>query len=439
MNSLSSLLHRSMSMNGACSIIKVAILYYAIQFLALQYQTVKLHRISASSHPPQTTNEIVHEEKVVHIYKKRNFLVASQIEAIEDSIADDEELLKIMKKKSAVLDDIRVTVAQIKNLESKVQGVIQNYVPSVSNVTIEDDFLNTQEMTISEIAPFLRQGSFEGYTTDELLTLRESVLEKISSIEKYHHMDVEFFSKVTSTSENELDCERFLTRPVSLNVEQQFATKEFLDSVIADLKSNMESFQLNPLDDETKILISQALTKKSRQSYINIKKQVDDLIMELKDFVAAESVTDDIVDHGDCVTPDDIDELLKVALGAYRENINVFSALSEIIDDLEESSPTSQEHLGPDDGEHVGDGERTVKDLLSLPLYPKVIENIDSYMEQLTGFSDTLDHIIDSMGGGVEGGVAKILGSMMNTIMKKVNNGMEFINQEKIWKGSSSQ
>jgi hypothetical protein len=420
------------SISHAFLIIKAAIIYYTIQFLAVQYQTVKLHR-TPPTHSLQTTNDIVFEEKIDVIYKTRNHLVASQIEAMKDLTLDNEELLQITNKKSAVLQRIRDNMKQIKSIESEVIKFVKDSFTSASNITIGGKYLNPRKMAFSEIASFLLQESFAGYTNDELFTLSESFLEKISSAEQYDEMEVNLFPKAKSTSDGEFDCERFLTRKVSLNAKQQFANRGTLESIIVDLQSTMENIKMDPLKDDTKILISQASTKKSNQIYIDARNQIDGLIGELKDFVATESVVHDVVDRSDCATMDDFNELLKVALGAYKERESVFDAVSEIVDNVEKIA--FEEHSGSDRGNVTGK-ERALKDLLSLPLYPKVIQKIDSSIEQFTGFSDILDRMIDSMGGGEEGGVAKRLDSVFNTIMKKFNNAMEFFSKEKYWQGS---
>mmetsp|Transcript_1753 Transcript_1753/g.3176 ORF Transcript_1753/g.3176 Transcript_1753/m.3176 type:complete len:445 (-) Transcript_1753:177-1511(-) len=433
--------HASMSLDRVHLIIKAAIVYYMIQFLALQYQTVKIHRTSPSPSLQQRmmNDTVLYKDKVEFVYEKRQYLVASQIEAMEKLIADDEELRGITNKKNSILEKIRANTDQINNIKSQVLGIMQSPLlsMSISNVTIEGNSWNRQKMTFSDLVPFRREETFVGYTTDELIALREGFLKKMSAIENYNEMDIELFSKAPSSGENEFDCERYLTRGVSLSVEEQFVTKGTLESIITDLQSNMDKVKMNPLDDETKMLITQAWTKETHQNYIDITNQVNGLIEQLEDFVATEIDVDHFVDHSGCVTTDDVSAILNVALGAHKEKTSALNAISEMIDDLEES--IVEEHVKADEGD-VAHEELTLKDLHSLPLYPKVIEKIDSSMEHLTGFNDMFDRMIDSMGGGVEGGVAKTLDSMFNTILKKCNNAMKFfLRQGKYLYGESME
>ena len=315
------------------TVIKAGIFYYILQILAVQFQTLKTHRMPSPLHSINRTVTV--EYKIEHVHQTRSYLVQSQIETIEDNIDDSYGGFSDMMIDVEITEKIRANLKEIERLESEALRVIdQNPLPRVSESQLDFNKNNLLSLSLSNSTSFMHQRSFADYTSDELVVFRDELLQMISSVGKYSQIGNDFLPEEMH-GEEEYMCDFFLRRSFSPRKWQEFATLDALVSRIETIKTFLNARKEDSLTDETKQRISQALTEEWQQQYINSRHEIDDMIESLQELATGEILIDEFENHSNCAVMDDIDMLLTVAMSALRERSSIIGSLSSIVGNLD--------------------------------------------------------------------------------------------------------
>jgi hypothetical protein len=274
----------------------------------------------------------------------------------------------------------------------------------------------------ADLPSFLTQTSFVEYTDAELTSILPSVVNAFSSL---GHFNINLDELPKSSSDGKKTCDAFLIRTVAASRKKHYATKQAMVSFLDSVRFIIGSITAEPLSDEIKEVISNEFSSETRAKFEAIQTKVDSWVQDLKDFAEENKIANDSLEseNMECIEQDEVHILLETGIAAQNEKDSVYEALAELVDGLDETIMNQPDSPYPE--EHV-DGPQTLKDLLSFPLYSKLIDKVDSTVDFIGGYNDALDRLIDTIGGNEEGGVGKNLENIFNRLALKVQVPKEY-------------
>eukprot|EP00979_Chaetoceros_neogracilis_P001301 scaffold227_cov236-Chaetoceros_neogracile.AAC.2 len=403
------------------TVLKVLIAYYVVQILYVHYHTYKLQNI-----PPPTpmNNETVTVVNKKNIFQTRDYLTQEQLFLIQESVKesfDHNDLPDVSNYPVKLLtEEFNDNLRTINALSANVKAAIdENPLPDAPRKEINDD--EDQEIIhLTDLAAFLSKTSFAEYTDDELGFIDFSVVDDgLSSLEHYNIHLGDLPKKSATTDEMER-CDEFMTRTMTASRKKRFETKEVFVSFLDSVRLSIEDLKMNPLNDESRAIVSDRFSIEGQTMFDAIQNEVDSLVQDLKD-IAAEDL--DITDEQEesepkqCIDKEKFHDFLEAGITAHNERQNVYDALSGLVDGLD-ATIIMEEFESPD--KYVDNEALTLKDLLSFPLYSKLIDKIDSTVDFIGGYNEAVDRLIDTIGGNEDGGIGKNLEKILNRLTAKV-------------------
>lgn len=390
----------------------VLVAYYVVQILYVHHHTLKLHNIAP---PPPQNNEtrIVKGTEIVN--RTRNHLTQEQLTRIRNSVEELIDTSGVENDLSAhsgkIATEIHSNLEKIKDLSSNIKAVIDaNPIPDAPQNEASDD--EEKEMIhFADLSSFLTQTSFVEYTDAELTSILPSVVDAFSS---RGHFNINLDELPKSSSDEEKTCDAFLIRTVAASRNKHYATKQAMVNFLDSVRFIIGSVTAEPLSDEIKGVISHEFTSETGAKFEAIQTKVDSWVQDLKDFAEENKFVNDNSpesENMDCIEQDEVHILIETGIAAHNEKDSVYEALAELVDDLDNTIMNQPDSPYPE--ENV-DEPQTLKDLLSFPLYSKMIDKVDSTVDFIGGYNDALDRLIDAIGGNEEGGVGKNLEKVLN-------------------------
>ena len=394
------------------TILKLLITYYVAQTVTVHYHMLKLHWTPP---PPPPTNKTITITKTVDVTQSRDHLTQEQLIQIRnDVLNEDLAEFHVLGHSEELTQAIESNLNTIQRLAKDERMKITPLPPRRQVDAAEPK----PAASIFFLSSLLDEKSFVDYTNKDLQAIFQTAIAELSSLTNY---DISF-DQDADASASEV-CTKFLTRnaaaPIA-NANTKYLTSKKFEMLIADIKQEIAAIKAEPLSEPDRTQIVQNFVASSKSEYMAVKDKVFELVQGLQLFV--DDFEDDNVEEvgeDDCVKGNDVRTLLDTGMAALAQNEDVYAALSTIVDDLDESIVAKSQESVEDDSANE-EKKQTLKDMMSSPLYPKVIEKIDAMVESIAGYSDGVDQVIDSLGGTEEGGVGKKLERTLNRLADKV-------------------
>lgn len=381
--------------------------------------------------PPTPQAESITVTKTIDVEQTRDHLTQQQLTQIRKDV--EEEPLDLstgmdMKEKwTGVIQENFRKVNEMANQQSHI--LAQHPLPEIEK---EQSTIETAPtIPLSNLTYFLSLSSFEHLSQEELESTISNAFHELANGVNHYNFDIPALERISSSSEPA--CHAFLTRNLAAPVKSNYATVQAFQSFLEMERRKILDIKDKPFSAETKAMILQDLISQSQHHTKSTKDEVSDMVTELEEFLLGlqseeEEEEDDSSQQEHCVEESEIHDFLDTGMAALMEQKNIYMSLSELVDDLDESIVLAGKVGTENYAEGVGgeDKKKTLKDTLSLPVYPKFIETIDSSIEFIAGYSDAVDRVIDAIGGKEEGGVGKNLESSLNKLAAKVNVPLQY-------------
>mmetsp|Transcript_5619 Transcript_5619/g.8566 ORF Transcript_5619/g.8566 Transcript_5619/m.8566 type:complete len:422 (-) Transcript_5619:25-1290(-) len=401
----------------------VLLAYYVVQILYVHHHTLKLHNIAPT---PAQNNETIIVKRTEIVHQTRDHLTQEQLSRIRKSVEESMDISGIQDELSAysgkIATEIQTDLEKIKDLSSNIKAVVDaNPIPDApQNEATNDE--DKETIPFADLPSFLTKTSFAGYTDAELASILPSVVDAFSSL---GHYNINLDALPKSSSDGTKTCNAFLTRTVAASRKKKYATKQALVSFLDSVRFIIGSITAEPLSDEIKELISKEFSSETSAKFDAVQTKVDSWVQDLKDFAEENKIVNDSLEseNTECIEQDEVHILLDQGIAAHNEKESVYDALAELVDDLDETIMNQPDSPYP---EEDVDEPLTLKDLLSFPLYSKLIDKVDSTVDFIGGYNDAIDRLIDAIGGNEDGGVGKNLEKILNRLALKVEVPKEY-------------
>lgn len=396
------------------TVLKALCAYYILQILIVHiYLFLNLRSIQGK--PDPIINETVHRvTKTVIKNQTREYLIQEQIDRIEEEIEAFEPIQKInyTDVMIQIQDNLSQIVAQRTQLEedwNDIQQELKDFVePSTSSKS------ESMEMMVPEVNQLLRLLKLETYVQESdvhIRALQRDIKEELSAIEPDQSYD---FTNIFQVSNNSsFDCTSFLNRV--RKVRGTFVTKEELDNYMDGLQEELKRVRKEPLSLNDKEIILNKCDFET--AFYEARENIDNQILELMDTVDAWG--DDM--EVSCVTNDEVEDLIEAGMKSLSSQEALHIAMQDALGDLDSGATLDKLFVVDDDGSDDADDNRmTLRSLIETPLYPKLIEYIDSFADFIVGYNDFIDQLIDKVGQGHDGRVGRVFEKYVNRFCRRI-------------------
>lgn len=422
-------------MGIARNALSLVVIYYIAQIGVLNYHVYILHKNpTIVVLEPETITKIKKVEKP----EIRDNLTQEQLAKVTKAIAEEPVDREMYSLPDVTAYGDQISSQVYANIE-KMHQLKKDIDNDIADISLPDmpqfgpSGPPKVPMDIPSLASFLQKTSFAGYSNSDL----QNLLEVFESNLTQSPGAILNTSNLPKKSEKMDDCEKFLTRSRKQEVNEDFATQADLKAFVNNLLNSIEAIKDEPIDEVTKQRLLEEFHQESEKQYISVQDKVDSAVEQLKAFAQAKSgsinseVDEPIEeDLGNCADEDDVQALIDIGFEAFHEKTSVFDALSEFVDGLDESIVAGEIDRESDEDDRETQ-LRTLKDLVSTPLYHKFIEAIDSSVDFVGGYNEALDNLIESIGGNEDFGVGKNVRAVLDKLLSKVQVPDEYSQLEK--------
>jgi hypothetical protein len=397
------------------TVLKVLCIYYVLQILVVHIYLF-LNLSSIQGKPDPIINETVHRvTKIVTENQTRDDLTDDQMDKIEEEMKAFQPIQKLNYTDIMIQiqDNLSKIVTQRAQLEEDLKDVERDVKDLMEPVTASRD--DSMERIVPEMNQLLRLLKLDTYVQEsdvQVRALQRDIKEELSAISPDQSYDFDHIFQVSNTS-SDFDCSSFLNRV--RKVRGNYVTLEELDNYMDGLKEELKRVQKEPLSLQDKEIILNNCDFEAL--FDEAKRNIENQIIELMDTI--DGWTDEMDDS--CVTKDEVDDLIKVGMQSLYSQEALYSAMQVALGDLDSEAKLERLIVDDDNDDKDMDEHMTLRSLIETPLYPKLIESIDSIAEFIVGYNDFIDQMIDKMGQGHDGRVGRVFEKYINRLCRMIH------------------
>ena len=400
-----------MNNSKAWTVLKALCIYYALQLLILHiYLFLNLQSIQGK--PDPIINETIHRvTKTVMKNETREFLTAEQVDRIEKEINAFEPIQK-MNYTNIMLqiqDNLSQIVAQRVQLEEDLNG-IEEYLkelldPAASSQSKDREMIVPQ---MNQLIRMLQLDTYEQESDVNISALHRDIKEELSAIAPDQSYDFAYMFQVSKKSD--FDCSSFLNR--LRKVRGSYVTMEELDNYMDGLREELKRVQKEPLSLNDKEIILNHIDFEATVG--EAKRNIENQMVELMDTVDAWG--DEIDDS--CIAKEEVEHVIEVGMQSLISQEKLYASMQDALEDLGSESTLDRFFVGDDKSDD--ENQITFWSLIETPLYPKLIESIDSFVDLIAGYNDFVDKVIDKIGEAEDGRVGRVLEKYVNRFNRMI-------------------
>lgn len=414
-------------MSPVNTVLQILIFYYLAQIAFVNYRTWKLHNVPP---PPPPKSETIIITKTVDVEQTRDHLTQQQLlqihKEVEDKPLDIPDLATTEQKWTKLINE---NLKKIQDLAEEQNRILSDHpLPEMHRKTPDNEREVSPAINLLDPSSFLSISSFKDFSAEQLKSSVSNIIEQLEDLESYN-LDLASLNKSRAPT-----CKEFLTRKLDEPVKKNYATREEFELFVQETRREISEAMNDPLSSEKKAFVLDNVIGNSRDESKIIASKVSEMFEDLNEFVEdlergrASALEQDELEEvqTNCVEEAEVQNFLDEGMAALVEQRSIYESLSNLVDGLDESI-VLEASLESESDDKSEEAKKTLRDtMLSLPIYPKVIEAIDASVEFVAGYSDVVDQIIDAIGGVEEGGVGKNLESKLNELASKVQVPLEF-------------
>ena len=414
-------------MSPVNTVLQILIFYYLAQIAFVNYRTWKLHNVPP---PPPPKSETIIITKTVDVEQTRDHLTQQQLlqihKEVEDKPLDIPDLATTEQKWTKLINE---NLKKIQDLAEEQNRILSDHpLPEMHRKTPDNEREASPAVNLSDLSSFISISSFKDFSAEQLKSSVSNIIEQLEDLESYN-LDLASLNKSRAPT-----CKEFLTRKLDEPVKKNYATREEFELFVQETRREISEAMNDPLSSEKKAFVLDNVIGKSRDESKIMASKVSEMFEDLNEFVEdlergrARALEQDELEEvqTNCVEEAEVQNFLDEGMAALVEQRSIYEILSNLVDGVDESI-VLEASLESESDDKSEEAKKTLRDtMLSLPIYPKVIEAIDASVEFVAGYSDVVDQIIDAIGGVEEGGVGKNLESKLNELASRVQVPLEF-------------
>lgn len=400
-----------MNHSKAWTVLKALCIYYVLQLLILHiYLFLNLQSIQGK--PDPIINETVHRvTKTVMKKQTREFLTPEQVNRIEKEINAFEPIQKMNYKniKLQIQDNLSQIVVQRAQLEEDLNGIEQDLKDLLDPATSSQS--KDRELIVPQMKQLIRMLQLDTYVQESdviISALHRDIKEELSAIAPDQSYDFTYMFQVSKKSD--FDCSSFLNR--LRKVRGSYVTMEELDNYVDGLREELKRVQKEPLSLNDKEIILNHIDFEA--SVDEAKRNIENQKVELMDTVDAWG--DDIDDS--CISKEEVEHVIEVGMQSLSSQEKLYTSMEDALGDMGSESTLDRLFVGDDKSDH--DKQITFWSLLQTPLYPKMIESIDRFVDLIAGYNDFVDKVIDRIGEAEDGRVGRVFEKYVNRFNRMI-------------------